>query len=63
MKGNGIDKDGKPYGDGKVQSVTVLSDPKNRTNKNNQVHDVFRKAEEANEKKEPPKDDATYYIS
>ena len=40
VKGNGTKKDGKPYEDGKVQSVTVLSDPNNKTNKNHQVLDV-----------------------
>ena len=63
VKGNGTKKDGKPYEDGKVQSVTVLSDPDNKTNKNHQVLDVFRKAEEENKKKEPEQDNATYYYT
>ena len=37
VKGNELDKNGKPYKDGKVHSVTVLSDPNNRINKNYQV--------------------------
>ena len=61
VKGNGVDKNGKPYKDGKVHSVTVLSDPNNRTNKNYQVLQVFRKAEEANDKK--LKDDNVYYYT
>jgi hypothetical protein len=61
VKGNGTDKNGKPYNDGKVRSVTVLSDHDNRTNKNYTVKDVFRKAEEADDKKEKAKDKATYY--
>ena len=63
VKGRGTKKDGKPYGDGKVHSVTVLSDHDNRTNKNFKVHEVFRKAEEQNEKKEKPKDDHIYYYT
>jgi len=61
VKGSGKDKNGKPYTDGKVHSVTVLNDPKNRTNKNHQVLQVFRKAEEANNKK--LKDDNKYYYT
>ena len=34
-----------------------------KTNKNHQVLDVFRKAEEENKKKEPEKDNATYYYT
>jgi len=63
VKGNGKNKDGTPYDDGTVQSVTILSDPDNKTNKNHQVLEVFRKAEEANEKKDPEKDNATYYYT
>ena len=61
VKGNGINKDGKPYEDGKVHYVKVLSDPNNKTNKNHQVLDVFRKSEEDNKKKEPEQDNSTYY--
>ena len=60
VKGNGTKKDGTPYGNGNVQSVTILSDHNNNTNKNSQVKDVFRKAEEANEKQ---KDPAKYYYT
>ena len=56
VKGNGKKDNGKPYQDGKVHSVTVLSDPNNRTNKNHQIVDVFRKAEEMNEKQKPDQD-------
>ena len=52
VRGDGTDKDGKPYDDSKVHSVTILSDHNNKTNKNFKVKDVFRKAEEANEKNE-----------
>ena len=61
VKGSGVDKYGKPYGDGKVHSVTVISDPENKTNKPYKVEQVFRKAEEANDKKEREKDKAKYY--
>ena len=61
VKGSGKDKNGRPYRDGKVYSVTVLSDPNNRTNKNHQILQVFRKAEEANNKK--LKDDNKYYYT
>ena len=47
IKGDGVDKKGKPYGDGKVNSVTILSDHDNQTNKNYQIKDVFRKAEDS----------------
>ena len=63
VKGNGIDKNGKPYGNGKVHFATVLSDPNNKTNKNSPIQDVFRKAEEANEKKDKDKDNANYYYT
>ena len=63
VKGNGIDKNGKPYGNGKIHFVTVLSDPNNKTNKNSPIQDVFRKAEEANEKKDKDKDNANYYYT
>jgi len=53
--------DGKVYGDGKINSVTVLSDPKNKLNKNSQVLQVFRKVEDANEK--PVKDNDKYYYT
>ena len=53
--------DGKPYGNGKINSVTVLSDPNNRINKNSIVKQVFRKAEEQNEKN--IKDYDTYYYT
>ena len=36
----------KTYQDGKVHSVTVLNNPKNRTKKNHQVLQVFRKGKE-----------------
>ena len=61
-KGDGKDKDGKPYQEGKVHSVTILSDHDNKTNKNYQVIQVFRKAEDANDKKEKDKDKAKYYF-
>ena len=50
--------DGAPYGNGKINSVTILSDPNNKLNKDSQVKQVFRKVEEANEKKD---NDAYYY--
>ena len=61
VKGAGVDKFGKPYGDGKVHSVTVISDPQNKTNKPYKVEQVFRKAEEANNKKDKEQDKAKYY--
>jgi hypothetical protein len=54
----GVDKKGNPYEDGKINSVTILSDPNNKLNKDSQVKQVFRKVEEANEKKD---NDAYYY--
>jgi len=63
VKGDGQDKNGKPYESGKIQSVTVLSDPNNKTNKNYQILDVFRKADEQNQRKKPVQDNATYYYT
>ena len=61
VKGTGVDKFGRPYEDGKVYSITVISDPDNKTNKKYKVLDVFRNAEVANDKKYREKDKAKYY--
>jgi len=53
--------DAKGNGKGKINSVTVLSDPTNRTNKKSQVAQVFRKVEDANEKQ--TKDNDKYYYT
>ena len=53
--------DSKGNGKGKINSVTVLSDPTNRINKKSQVAQVFRKAEDANEKQ--AKDNDKYYYT
>ena len=37
------------YKGGKINSVTVLNDPKNKVNKNNKIFQVFRRAEDADE--------------
>ncbi|MBP5407644.1 MAG: hypothetical protein J6Y42_00725, partial [Bacilli bacterium] len=65
VKGNGTKPNGKPYEDGKVQSVTILCDPNNKTNTKSQVKDIFRKADE-NDKKDDEKEDedkAVYYYT
>jgi hypothetical protein len=56
-----VKPDGKGHGEGKINSVTVLSDPTNRINKKSQVAQVFRKAEDANEKQ--AKDNDKYYYT
>jgi len=65
VKGNGKKDNGKPYKDGKVQSVTILCDPNNKTNINSQVKDVFRKADENNKKDDEKEDEdkAAYYYT
>ena len=61
MKGIRLDKNGKPFKEGKAHSVTVLSDPNYKINKNYKILQVFRKAEEINDKK--LKDDNVYYYT
>ncbi|MBP3801733.1 MAG: hypothetical protein J6I85_06920, partial [Clostridia bacterium] len=69
VRGDGVDKKGKPYDDGKVNSVTILSDHDNHTNKNNKVKDVFRKAEESqaprkkDKEKEKKREEPKYYYT
>ena len=53
--------DGKPYGNGRIHSVTILSDPTNRLNKTNKIKQIFLKAEEANDKR--IKDTSNYYYT
>ena len=60
VKGEGVDKNGKPYEYGNINSVTILSYHDNKTNKNYQVLLVFRKDKEGNEKK--VKDESNYYF-
>ena len=59
--GGSLKKNGEPYDDGKVESVTVINDPDNKTNKNRTLNDVFRKLDDDNNKKE--KDDSVYYVT
>ena len=51
----------KPFGPGKINSVTVLNDFKNRVNKNHQLFQVFRKLEDANDRQNV--DPAQYYFT
>ena len=46
VKGSCKDINGKPYHNRKAHSVTVLNNPKNRTKKNHQDLQVFRKGKE-----------------
>ena len=61
VNGNGKNKDGHPYEDGIVQSLTILYIFDKKTNKNYQILEVFRKGEEDNDKKNFEKENATYY--
>ena len=48
--GGNLKKNGEPYEDGKIKSITILSDPDNKTNKNVPIKNIFFKIDEEKDK-------------